>query len=130
MKKDYSVALRGHHLMLLYIFLFSGGAARIWEFLFFRYGYGEKHAQHAVRVLKKIKRSNTKTKITDVLDAICEKCKLEKPKCRNPKKTGKDVAIAKYVGLKIGNIYTSKYIIRKLKVLDEKEFIEFYCQRF
>jgi hypothetical protein len=130
MKKAYNVVLRGHHLMVLYIFLFLGGEAKLWELMYFRYSYGEKHTQHTIKILRKIKRSNTKIKIIDTLDDICGECEQERPECKSLKKAKRDARIAEYVGLKFGRIYTSRYIIRKLKVLDKKAFLKFYSQCF
>ena len=127
MRKNFDIALRGHHLMALYIYLFWGGPGKILDLMAIKYGYGFKHALYAMKKFKAIYRSNLRIKIIDTLDDMCGVCKFKSNKeCKSQKKAIRDTKIAQYIGLQIGNIYTSQQIIRKLRRLSKYNFSRFY----
>ena len=122
MKKDYQVALRGHHLRLLYTFHFyqNGGD---WIRTSLTVNYSKRHAENTLKTLRKITNSNIKVKIVETIDDICKTCKKKKKKeCRQfipygISATCDDRGTAHYYGFKINRKkpYTAQYILRRLK---------------
>lgn len=126
MRKKFDVALRGHHLMLLYMFCFWGGPSKVWSLMALYYGYGVKHAEDVLKGLEKILRPNTRIKITDNLDDVCSTCRIKKVDCNSRKKAERDTRIAEYAGLEVGRVYSVRQILRKLKKLKRYNFSRFY----
>lgn len=126
MRKNFDIALRGHHLMLLYMYCFWGGPSKVWMLIALHYGYGVEHAGDIVRKLEKIWQSYARIKIIDNLDDVCSTCKIKKADCDSRKKAERDAKIAEYVGLKVGMVYSARYILRKLKKLKRYNFSRFY----
>ena len=117
--KDYDVTLRGHHLSVLYSFYLRHGKHRI------RKTSIEEHnkpmAENTIKVLKKIVSSNLRVKIVDTIDDICQACDERKTRvCKEFIPYGisaasADRATAHHYGFKIGKVYSSKYILRRIK---------------
>lgn len=94
---------------------------RTYEFWHCHFGYSYKYIKHVSNLFSKIIEGNVKVRLTCTLDDICEKCNLIKRGCISPKseqaqanKVG-DIETIALCSLKLGRVYTSKYILKKLK---------------
>lgn len=119
MKKNYDVALRGHHLRLVYSFYFLGNKGIIWNVA--NTEHGKKHADNAIETLERIASSNVRVKIIDTIDDICETCKEKRTKkCKEFIPYGESAAAsdrgAIYLyKLRCNRPYTSKFLLKRLK---------------
>lgn len=128
MDRDCDVVLRGHHLRLLYdyCFLFNGDYTHGENYIRYNLssGYGEEHTNYTISILKKIAESdNIRIKLVlDVLDDICEKCRRKKHKFKLElcNSNGGDLRAIADIGLRADEVYTSKHILEKLKMLWEE----------
>ena len=112
MKKDYDILLRGHHLRLLYRFYV------VVEKSFIRMNmicelYGEKHTNHVINTLERIINSpELKIKIVaGISDEICKNCLRKEPICHT---VTADLGAIAESGLRVGEVYTSQYILERL----------------
>ncbi len=111
MKKDHDIALRGHHLKLVFSFHFMKNyEKKIWETT--ACNHGEKQADNFINILKKITGSDIKIKIIATVDDICKTCdEKETESCIG---VGNDIDVAIYYGFSINEIYSSSYILSRL----------------
>ena len=138
MPKNCDIRLRGHHLYLLYNFdsncrksepeLSELGLGNLGLEVFKNnlksYGrYGRKDIEHFIKVLERICNGSIRVKLTDGLDAICRGCHWRKEKvCRErdslplaTKYPDGDYNTIKNLGFKLGKVYRSQYLLRKLR---------------
>ncbi len=109
------VLLRGHHLHLLFIFYCLKREDKIRENMLGD-GYGKKHINFTISLLKKISRSDVRVKIVDFADDICDKCVYRK-KCigrHDNDMVTDDRTMAWNVGLNIDEIYGSQQVLKNL----------------
>ena len=117
-RKDYDVALRGHHIEFLHVSLLGAEAKEKIDF----HGYGEKFIQNYIKVLKKISSSNLRVKIVDTLDNICSHCDVQRDrKCDNAAAVLYDKDQAQEYGLEINKIYTSRQILEQINKTSSKD---------
>ncbi len=115
MKEDYDIVLRGHHLTeVLYKFCLLGknDFQRI-----FRKNHSRKFTKHIMEIVKSIMESNIRVKIVAMLDDICTKCPEKRDECVGDKLVEDDRKAIDFCSLKIGKIYTSKQILKRINKL-------------
>ncbi|MDP1629056.1 MAG: DUF1284 domain-containing protein [bacterium] len=122
MPKDFDVRLRGHHLSALYYFSYY--RRNEWQVENYKRslasGYGRRQAEKNIKVLEKICANNIRVKLTDRPDEICQGCLRKKESCRKFIPYGisaasDDRASTYNLGFKIGKVYRSRYLLRKLR---------------
>lgn len=119
MKKDYDVALRGHHLRLLNSFYFFGNKGIIWNVTATE--HGKKHADNTIKTLERIASSNIRVKIIDTIDDICKTCNEKRTrKCKEFIPYGISAAASDRetvhcYKLKLNRVYTSIFLLKRLK---------------
>lgn len=113
-RKRKIIYLRGHHLLVLYQLLKFGTKS----FKSAHSEYGEQFIKNSLMVYRRIIGSKTRIKIIDKPDDICRACKWRQSiNCRNAEIVAYDKGGANFFGLKIGKIYSSSTIIKKIKGL-------------
>jgi len=112
LKKDYDILLRGHHLWLLYRFYVVVGKSCIRANMI-NDKYGKKHTTYVINTLERIVNSpELKIKIVaGISDEICKNCLRKEPICHT---VTADLRAIAESGLRIGEVYTSKYILERL----------------
>ena len=127
-KKTYDIAIRGHHLDLIWKLFFSRqtfggvyfGILRNLIIQDLEFKLGAHGSKKVLETLDKIKsKQNIRVKITSSInDFICAKCSQKNSSyCAIvlPEKDDDDFITAKFYELQVSKIYSSKYIIKKLK---------------
>jgi len=113
------ISLRGHHLRLLYGFIFE--RTERWIRIAATKEHSELQANNTITVLRKIAEAKVRVKIIDTIDAVCMTCDKKRTRmCRqfiryDISAASDDRVTAYHYGLKIGRVYTAKHILRKLK---------------
>jgi len=129
LKKDHDIALRGHHLLLLY------GAFGFWRRIILRLdmlrdGYGIRHVIYTINVLKKITKFDIRVKMVDNLDDdICKICRKRNSECTKDAAGEIEAVMIQGLGFKVGKIYSSKYLCKKIREGDITERLINYISK-
>lgn len=129
MKKDHDIALRGHHLLLLH------GAFGFWRRIILRLdmlrdGYGIRHVIYTINVLKKITKFDIRVKMVDNLDDdICKICRKRNSECTKDAAGEIEAVMIQGLGFKVGKIYSSKYLCKKIREGDITERLINYISK-
>lgn len=115
MVKDYDIALRGHHLMLLHRLYFLDGENTI-RLSMRKKKYSKEFINFIISFLKEITEPDSQIKISSgTLDDICRRCNQKNKARKGCYSNGNDFKVIMNVGLRENEIYSSEYILEKLK---------------